>query len=186
MLLQGKPLDDSTRLVAFLFLIENYNFKKFLQIGNLMQNLNIKNLANLGSCWCCGNSEGLHEHHIIPQAYGGKNGPLVTLCGACHTNVHNTANEHIRKNTDIKSLTPNTLTSTLSKTMLLCVYIVKSHALIAKSKARQARKVTVNLTPLQSEQLDMLQTTLQCSSQEKVFKLLLEQATANMVETRNK
>jgi hypothetical protein len=96
------------------------------------------------------------------------------------------ANEHIRKNTDIKILTPNTLTSTLSKNMLLCVYIVKSHALIAKSNARQARKVTVNLTPLQSAQLDMLQTTLQCSSQEKVFKLLLEQATANMVETRNK
>ena len=33
-------------------------------------------------------SASLHHHHVIPQAFGGVEGPQVPLCGDCHTNIH--------------------------------------------------------------------------------------------------
>jgi hypothetical protein len=43
------------------------------------------------NCYICGDKYGLHTHHIIPRAYGGTNGPTVTLCGGCHTLIHSIA-----------------------------------------------------------------------------------------------
>jgi len=48
---------------------------------------------HLNSPDCCGICEEakyslLEEHHIIPQAYGGRDGALIMLCGNCHTDVH--------------------------------------------------------------------------------------------------
>lgn len=45
----------------------------------------------LKHCWCCPATTGLHQHHVIPQAYGGVDGPTVTVCGGCHTTVHTAA-----------------------------------------------------------------------------------------------
>ena len=45
----------------------------------------------LSQCWVCSESSGLNNHHVIPQAYGGVNGPQVTLCAVCHSKVHATA-----------------------------------------------------------------------------------------------
>lgn len=45
----------------------------------------------LDHCWACKTKEGLHNHHVIPQAYGGVDGPLVTLCGTHHTLIHEVA-----------------------------------------------------------------------------------------------
>lgn len=43
----------------------------------------------LDGCWVCGLGSSLEEHHIVPRTYGGSNGPTVTLCGICHTAIHN-------------------------------------------------------------------------------------------------
>lgn len=40
------------------------------------------------SCYICGNTRGLQEHHIIPQATGGESGPTVWLDATCHQLVH--------------------------------------------------------------------------------------------------
>lgn len=40
------------------------------------------------TCWACGVSESIHEHHIIPRSAGGINGPTVDLCAVCHNAVH--------------------------------------------------------------------------------------------------
>lgn len=29
-----------------------------------------------------------HKHHIIPREYGGESGPVIELCGNCHTRIH--------------------------------------------------------------------------------------------------
>ncbi len=42
-------------------------------------------------CTVCGVSRGLHEHHVVPRAYGGLNGPTVTICGTHHTLIHDLA-----------------------------------------------------------------------------------------------
>jgi hypothetical protein len=43
-------------------------------------------------CLTCGARSGtLDAHHVIPQAYGGKHGPVVYLCQSCHTLTHRLA-----------------------------------------------------------------------------------------------
>jgi hypothetical protein len=42
-------------------------------------------------CWVCGETDTLHEHHVIPRSSGGTNGQLVTLCSTCHGIVHSAA-----------------------------------------------------------------------------------------------
>lgn len=32
-----------------------------------------------------------HDHHEIPQAAGGEGGPIASLCGGCHDNLHRVA-----------------------------------------------------------------------------------------------
>ena len=40
-------------------------------------------------CTVCNcTSAALHHHHVIPQAFGGVDGPQVPLCGDCHTSIH--------------------------------------------------------------------------------------------------
>ena len=43
----------------------------------------------INTCTICNiRSDSIHSHHVIPQAYGGVDGPQVPLCGSCHTSVH--------------------------------------------------------------------------------------------------
>lgn len=59
-------------------------------------------LSPLPHCWVCnqrfvetGGDQKRHEHHIIPQAYGGRNGPLVSLCTNHHNLLHELADKMI-------------------------------------------------------------------------------------------
>lgn len=45
----------------------------------------------LDCCWVCSGKDGLNDHHVIPQAYGGVDGPQVTLCATHHTFIHTVA-----------------------------------------------------------------------------------------------
>jgi hypothetical protein len=38
-----------------------------------------------------GNGKTLHKHHVIPQAFGGANGPTVDLCSDDHNLLHSVA-----------------------------------------------------------------------------------------------
>lgn len=42
----------------------------------------------LDHCWVCPSKDGLNDHHVIPQAYGGEHGPQVTVCATHHTFIH--------------------------------------------------------------------------------------------------
>lgn len=43
---------------------------------------------NDGPCWVCGTMQSLEFHHIIPCAYGGTDGPQISLCAIDHALVH--------------------------------------------------------------------------------------------------
>lgn len=46
--------------------------------------------AVLDYCWVCKIKDvPFDEHHVVPEAYGGEDGPQITLCGSHHTLVHN-------------------------------------------------------------------------------------------------
>ena len=51
-------------------------------------------------CWACGarfvtadppGTANEERHHIVPRAFGGENGPQVSLCDSCHSKVHKLA-----------------------------------------------------------------------------------------------
>lgn len=44
-----------------------------------------------GGCVICNSLDGAHEHHVVPQSYGGTYGPKVVLCGTHHTVIHDIA-----------------------------------------------------------------------------------------------
>jgi hypothetical protein len=49
----------------------------------------------LDKCWVCGVSFGPsvkeHRHHVIPRAYGGTDGPQVSICDSHHSALHEIA-----------------------------------------------------------------------------------------------
>jgi hypothetical protein len=55
----------------------------------------IKNASSLSYCWVCKDTFShaikREEHHVIPRAYGGENGPIVSLCDSHHTAIHEIA-----------------------------------------------------------------------------------------------
>lgn len=44
--------------------------------------------ASKEACYVCGSTNALQEHHVYPQAYGGRDLPTVMLCASHHNNVH--------------------------------------------------------------------------------------------------
>lgn len=49
------------------------------------------------TCWVCGarlntadppGTASCEDHHVVPRAYGGLNGPVVSLCASCHSKLH--------------------------------------------------------------------------------------------------
>lgn len=60
----------------------------------------ITETITLGHCWVCGTRFNdvvppgpaqREEHHVVPQAYGGTDGPTVSLCDGHHTAIHKIA-----------------------------------------------------------------------------------------------
>lgn len=52
----------------------------------------ITQTLKLDHCWVCEEKFSaqinVEHHHVVPRSYGGSNGPTVSLCGNCHTNLH--------------------------------------------------------------------------------------------------
>lgn len=57
--------------------------------------ITITKTIKLDHCYIClcpgdeGNK--LHSHHVVPRAYGGIDGPTVTLCTSHHSGIHDAA-----------------------------------------------------------------------------------------------
>lgn len=109
----------------------------------------ITETLKLDHCWICGNKSSLEEHHIIPSAYGGRNGPTITLCAICHSAIHSAAQK--------KGITTNTGSEDLclfcdrwcsagstSRIMYLIALIRKSRY-ITKNDANKTVKVSYTL-----------------------------------------
>lgn len=49
-------------------------------------------------CWICHvETPHCHEHHVTMRARTGEEGPLVDLCGDCHTQIHTVAKARLAK-----------------------------------------------------------------------------------------
>lgn len=74
------------------------------------------------TCWACGrlfdNNLLRNDHHVIPSAFGGSDGPQVSLCSPHHILLHNIA-ERLLKNRDYQSLLVGLETGCMLRVMFL-------------------------------------------------------------------
>lgn len=122
----------------------------------------------LNHCWICSDRASLHNHHIIPQAYGGTDGPQVTLCASCHNGVHHVADGRVDMrpdywDTDERVVKSNTLVN----------LIVNARKLSSGSENKQVA-ITIILTSQQAKHLDRVKAALGLSSRVSTIKTLID------------
>lgn len=70
-----------------------HSFSKPLFIGPEWESWLVPN--NPSTSWCCrlkwGSSCVKHEHHVVPRAFGGSDGPVVCICTSHHDLLHRVA-----------------------------------------------------------------------------------------------
>jgi hypothetical protein len=110
-------------------------------------------------CWCCGERDSLHEHHCIPQAYGGVDGPTVTLCGVCHNLIHAAALKRMLDwNTVLPSKNPQRHGKLTDLTMIIW------RARMACKDIDKPMLIQTKLSTERGQKLRKLKTMLGCSS----------------------
>lgn len=69
----------------------------------------------LDHCWVCktkfGSGLEKHYHHIVPRAFGGEDGPQITLCTAHHDILHKIANKIVSNKDYSRYLTEDASTN---------------------------------------------------------------------------
>lgn len=126
-------------------------------------------MKNLDHCWVCTDSSSLHEHHIIPQAYGGVDGPTVTLCATCHNGVHHVADGR----EEMKPTSWNTKEK-LGKGQWLVSAIVQARILASTSTNKRVI-VTLELSANEATMLDRVSQATGSTSRQSTLKNLLHQ-----------
>ena len=121
------------------------------------------------TCVICGkgDTEVLHEHHVIPQACGGRDGPVVKLCAEHHNMIHMSAVKlcaGIRNGKSVEFQWPKEHGNS-EVARYLVGEIVKA-TLNAKSKLYKA---TVEFDQTQRDMLDLLKHELGVTSITKVI-----------------
>ena len=113
-------------------------------------------------CHVCGTKNGLHEHHVIPQAYGGVNGPTVILCASHHTLIHSAALCGEKKRQEL--LHGHTEEQ---KQKLLELILIIRRARVATKYMRRPLKIQIELSAEDASKLRQLKRVLGCSSLQK-------------------
>lgn len=118
-------------------------------------------------CWVCNENIGLsssdrkrNDHHIIPVAYGGAEGPQVSLCSAHHSLLHEVALSFIsgRKNSSLQALQGLSPIASYKVTWLASrVYL--AHEVFSKDVRRRI-KVTLHFSAESLQELDAARRSL--------------------------
>ena len=121
-------------------------------------------------CWCCGcslPSYAREEHHVVPRAYGGTDGPTVSLCLVCHTRAH----KHAMRVNSVLSL-PST--STYERNLLyLAAVIALSRTSIADTSGRLV-KYSGSWNPQTYSQVQKLKHALGFTNQNDLIVYAIE------------
>lgn len=131
----------------------------------------------LPHCWICGakfiDSGGTalrEDHHIVPRAYGGEDGPVVSICDPHHQRVHSVARK-LLYNKPYKHLLENKGYD--QKVLWLASIIVKAQKAVVNDPNKKAL-VDVPLTGVQQVKLDALCKKLGMSRSKALVYLLEE------------
>lgn len=104
----------------------------------------------LDFCWVCkakGEQAKLHSHHVVPTAFGGRDGPQVTVCSNHHNNLHDAAKMLMRLKGNVAAVVEHYRSLQLSPAeyhrflyLVTCVY----KAELAASGSRNKTKGNMN------------------------------------------
>lgn len=131
----------------------------------------------LDHCWVCGarfitaNPPGSaieEQHHVVPRAFGGTDGPLVSLCDTCHSKVHKLAL--------MKSIDPlifNGLDKSMQNRLQYLGGVIRNAHAVASVDVNKLLPVSFKISKKEAEVLDKLKIRFQLSSRAAVYKLAL-------------
>lgn len=128
----------------------------------------------LDHCWVCGamfapkGSAQEEQHHIVPRAYGGSDGPVVSLCDTCHTRLHKAA-LCIEANKPVHTFITGLNQDQIQKLLYLSTCVVNAK-LATKHDPNKRSMVVVQFTSKETEQLDALKKVLGAKSRMAVIK----------------
>lgn len=124
-------------------------------------NINHPKTIHVDYCWVCkskftdsGGKAIRHEHHIIPRAYGGADGPTVTLCNTHHDKLHRVAEKLIADKNPYAFFVGETKESI--RLILYLANIVRNSATLVKNDPNKHASVMVTLTRNQQNMVDKL------------------------------
>lgn len=92
-------------------------------------------------CWVCGTQTALEEHHMIPRAYGGQDGPVICLCAVCHSNTHKLADASGKEKPTLQlaqSIAKTTNKISLTRLQQLAIIILQSKQITVNDKNKTA------------------------------------------------
>lgn len=130
------------------------------------------------SCWVCGvrfktsippGPALKEEHHVVPRAFGGTDGPTVLLCDTHHATLHKIANK-VKSKADFKILLLGEPKDRQQKLCWLASMVVKSEEAVAGDPNKLLRN-TVMLTPLETQMMNKLQALYSEKNRSDLFRL---------------
>lgn len=139
--------------------------------------MNVLELSSLDHCWICKSRTSLHKHHIVPQCYGGVDGPLAVLCASCHNLIHAVADGY-----DM----PSGLGEIPTKNIHFLVNAIKRARLATASSSNRNSTVTLVLTAAQTDRLDNLKRMLGYTSRTATMAGLIDQRFDAMTQHQSK
>lgn len=128
----------------------------------------------LDHCWVCdakfapNGSAQEEQHHIVPRAYGGSDGPIVSLCNTCHTRLHKAA-LCIEAHKPVYQLLNGLNQAQIEKLLYLSSCVVNAK-LATKHDPNKRSMVVMHFTNKETEQLDALKKALGAKSRMAVIK----------------
>lgn len=127
----------------------------------MSQPTNHEKTIALPHCWICGErfvefggTAVLEHHHVIPQAFGGTDGPTVSICDSHHTKLHSIA-------VQMKTSKPYTSflqgeTSERAKKVLYLAQAVYNAQQVTRDDPNKLASTMVKLNARHKRQLDQL------------------------------
>ena len=137
-------------------------------------------INRLEYCWCCGirftDSNGTanrEEHHIIPRAAGGTDGPQVSLCDVHHTKAHKIS-LRLSKEKPYFDLLEGESQDSKKKLLWLASRITNAFALVANDPNKKVLAI-LSLDAKHQKQIAMLKKVYpHARSREAIYEIALQ------------
>lgn len=133
-------------------------------------------------CWICdnkftdfgGTDHTLVQefHHIIPRAYGGLDGPTVSLCSGHHTTLHDIAQKLISGRPYFEFLTKDPLID--KRLLYLATRVQNAHATFSNDPNKRL-VLTASITKAEVAMMEALYPVYKVRSREALFHHILKE-----------